>query len=58
MNQSTIPAAKAHGTGSITYRCHQCHELIVDGQPVLIHIDGRLVALHSRHQQKERTDGR
>jgi len=58
VNQSTIPAAKASGTGTITYRCAQCHEVIVDEKPVLTHIDGRLVALHSRHQQEERNHGR
>lgn len=58
MNEPTIPAAKANGTGHITYRCFECHELIVDDEPVLTHIDGRLVALHSRHKQEERTNGR
>ena len=58
MNQSTIPAAKANGTGTITYRCFECHEMIVDEEAVLTHIDGRLVALHRRHQQKEPDRGR
>lgn len=58
MNETSIPAPKADGTGHITYRCFECHELIVDDEPVLTHIDGRLVALHSRHQQKEPDRGR
>jgi hypothetical protein len=57
MSESPLPKPKIEGLGHITHRCHACGELIQPpDEPVLTHRDGRLVALHPRHE--ETPDGR
>jgi (p)ppGpp synthase/HD superfamily hydrolase len=43
---------KITGSGSITHRCAQCQQPI-KGDPIFLHRDGRLVAVHADCHQKE-----
>jgi type VI protein secretion system component VasK len=44
---------KVKGDGVVTHRCIRCGSLI-SSDAVLIHEDGRLVAVHREHQENER----
>lgn len=57
-NDTTIPRGRPHGTGHVVYRCHICQQELPQSDAVLIHIDGKLVAMHGRHQQEGLTHGR
>lgn len=57
-SNTTIPRGRPYGTGLVTYRCHICKQELPQSAAVLIHIDGRLVAMHGHHQQEEPTNGR
>jgi hypothetical protein len=52
----TIPIRikpKVTGVGQVVYRCAACGQSI-EGEPVLTHIDGRLVALHAHHKETDK----
>jgi len=39
---------KVHGAGAVTHRCRACGQPIKE-EPVFVHRDGQLVALHKEH---------
>ena len=45
------------GAGRIVHRCADCGQPITDGEPVLEHRDGRLVARHKEHDRWPQTHG-
>jgi hypothetical protein len=51
MTQRTIiPPGRPHGTGLVIYTCHACKRTLSADAARLVHIDGRLVAVHQHEE--------